>query len=79
MNLLGVLEGILFVVGDEGISLNSVCEIMNIEALVEPLSKSLSTINTVARINRTAALIKTISYIAAVTVVCVNIIRLVRE
>ena len=31
MNLLGVLEGILFVVGDEGITLNAVCEIMNIE------------------------------------------------
>lgn len=30
MNLLGVLEGILFVVGDEGITLNAVCEIMNI-------------------------------------------------
>jgi len=32
MNLLGVLEGILFVVGDEGITLNAVCEIMNIDA-----------------------------------------------
>lgn len=32
MNLLGVLEGILFVVGDEGITLNQVCEIMDIEA-----------------------------------------------
>lgn len=32
MNLLGVLEGILFVVGDEGITLDAVCEIMNIEA-----------------------------------------------
>lgn len=52
---------------------------MNIEAFVEPLSKSLNTINTVARINKTAALIKTISYIAAITVVCVNILRLVRE
>ena len=30
MNLLGVLEGILFVVGDEGITLEAVCEIMNI-------------------------------------------------
>lgn len=30
-NLLGVLEGILFVVGDEGITLDSICEIMNIE------------------------------------------------
>ena len=32
MNLLGVLEGILFVVGDEGITLKAVCEILNIEA-----------------------------------------------
>jgi segregation and condensation protein B len=30
MNLIGVLEGILFVVGDEGITLNQICEIMNI-------------------------------------------------
>lgn len=31
MNLKGVLEGILFVVGDEGITLNKICEILNIE------------------------------------------------
>lgn len=31
MNLKGVLEGILFVVGDEGITLNKICEIMNIQ------------------------------------------------
>lgn len=30
MNKLGVLEGILFVVGDEGITLNSLCDIMAI-------------------------------------------------
>ena len=30
MNLLGVLEGILFAVGDEGISLKALCEVMNI-------------------------------------------------
>lgn len=30
MNLKGVLEGILFVVGDEGITLNKICEIMSI-------------------------------------------------
>lgn len=30
MNLLGVLEGILFVVGDEGITLDQVCNILNI-------------------------------------------------
>ena len=31
MNLLGVLEGILFVVGDEGITLKSLCELMDID------------------------------------------------
>ena len=31
MNLLGVLEGILFVVGDEGVTLKQVCDILNIE------------------------------------------------
>lgn len=31
MNLIGVLEGILFVVGDEGITLKSLCEIMDID------------------------------------------------
>ena len=30
MNKLGILEGILFVVGDEGITLNSLCDIMSI-------------------------------------------------
>lgn len=33
MNLLAVLEGILFVVGDEGITLDSVCEILNINMI----------------------------------------------
>lgn len=31
MNLLGILEGILFVVGDEGITLKSLCDIMQID------------------------------------------------
>lgn len=31
MNLLGVLEGILFVVGDEGITLNQICDILGVE------------------------------------------------
>ena len=31
MNLLGVLEGILFVVGDEGITLKALCELMEID------------------------------------------------
>lgn len=30
MNLIGVLEGILFVVGDEGVTLNQICEILNV-------------------------------------------------
>lgn len=30
MNKVGILEGILFVVGDEGITLDSICEIMDI-------------------------------------------------
>lgn len=32
MNLVGVLEGILFAVGEEGITLNLLCEVMDIEA-----------------------------------------------
>lgn len=31
MNLLGVLEGILFAVGDEGITLKTLCDVMDIE------------------------------------------------
>jgi len=31
MNKIGILEGILFVVGDEGITLNNLCEIMDIK------------------------------------------------
>ncbi len=31
MNLLGVLEGILFVVGDEGVTLNQICDILDID------------------------------------------------
>lgn len=31
MNLLGVLEGILFAVGDEGITLKALCEVMDID------------------------------------------------
>lgn len=31
MNLLGVLEGILFVVGDEGVTLEQICEILDID------------------------------------------------
>ncbi len=31
MNLQGILEGLLFVVGDEGLTLNQVCDILNID------------------------------------------------
>lgn len=31
MNLLGVLEGILFVVGDEGVTLPQLCDILNVD------------------------------------------------
>ena len=31
MNLQGVLEGLLFVVGDEGINLEQICEILEID------------------------------------------------
>lgn len=45
MKLLGILEGILFVVGDEGISLNALCETMDIneteaKSLLRDLKKS---------------------------------------
>src|SRR5574344_678714 len=33
MNKLGILEGLLFVVGDEGISLNAICETLNIDEI----------------------------------------------
>ncbi len=31
MNLIGVLEGLLFVVGDEGLTLNQICDILEID------------------------------------------------
>lgn len=31
MNLLGVLEGLLFVVGDEGVTLKDICDVLNIK------------------------------------------------
>ena len=31
MNLIGVLEGILFVIGDEGLTLNQICDILDID------------------------------------------------
>ena len=31
MNLIGVLEGLLFVVGDEGLTLTQICEILNVD------------------------------------------------
>ena len=49
MNLLGVLEGILFVVGDEGVTLNQICDILGIEmeeakALLMELKKNIKSI-----------------------------------
>ena len=42
MKKIGILEGILFVVGDEGISLNALCEVMEInETEAKDLLKSL--------------------------------------
>ena len=44
MNLLGVLEGILFAVGDEGVTLNSLCDILGGDsAKVKDLLKELQT------------------------------------
>ena len=44
MNLLGVLEGILFAVGDEGISLSTLCEVMDIDVTkAKELLKELQT------------------------------------
>ena len=34
MNLVGVLEGLLFVVGDEGVTLKDICEILNVNDTV---------------------------------------------
>ena len=31
MNLLGALEGLLFVVGDEGITLDNICDILELD------------------------------------------------
>ena len=33
MNLLGVLEGLLFVMGDEGVTLSDICEVLNIDEI----------------------------------------------
>ena len=42
MNMLGVLEGILFAVGDEGVSISSLCEIMDTdEKKIKDLLKEL--------------------------------------
>jgi len=44
MNLLGVLEGILFAVGDEGITIKTLCEIMDIDSQkIKELLKELQT------------------------------------
>ena len=56
MKLLGVLEGILFVVGDEGISLKALCETMNIneteaKSLLKDLKEEYETDNRGLRVN----------------------------
>jgi len=56
MNLQGVLEGILFVVGDEGITLNQICDILEIDMeeaknLLMELKKSYDTDNHGIRIS----------------------------
>ncbi len=56
MNLLGVLEGILFVVGDEGITINQICDILNIsveeaKSLLVELKKSYEAENRGIRIS----------------------------
>jgi len=56
MNLLGVLEGILFVVGDEGVTLNQICDILNVsmeeaKSLLMELKKSYDTDNHGIRIS----------------------------
>ncbi len=56
MNKLGVLEGILFVVGDEGITLTQICDILEIEmdeakSLLSELKKSYDDENRGVRIS----------------------------
>ncbi len=56
MKLLGILEGILFVVGDEGISLNTLCDIMKIneteaKSLLKDLKESYETENRGLRVS----------------------------
>ena len=31
MNLLGILEGLLFVVGDDGVTLDDICQILEVD------------------------------------------------
>ena len=42
MNLLGVLEGILFVVGDEGVTLTQICDILSVD--IEEAKRNASSI-----------------------------------
>ena len=56
MNLQAVLEGLLFVVGDEGLTINQMCEIMNIteeeaKTLILTLKTNYEAINRGLRIN----------------------------
>ena len=56
MNKLGILEGLLFVVGEEGLTLNQICDILEInleeaKSLLMELKKSYETDNRGIRIN----------------------------
>ena len=56
MNKLGILEGLLFVVGEEGLTLNQICDILEInleeaKSLLMELKKSYETDNRGIRIS----------------------------
>lgn len=52
---------------------------MKFEDILVPLDKSLSTIRTVARINKTAGLVRTVTCMAAATIICINLLQLFRK
>lgn len=52
---------------------------MKAEDVILPLEKGLFAIRTVTRINKTAGLIRTLTYVAAATVICVNLLQLLKK
>ena len=52
---------------------------MQVEDFLVPLEKGLSTIRTVARINKTAGLVRSVTYITAATVLCINLLQLLKK